>query len=200
MGSTNSTATPKADRSSNFGLVTPRRGRALRIVCSIALAACLAPGLGGCGDSSGFRPLYGSAGIGAGADQKLAQVEIETIPGRVGQRIRNELIFQTSGGGEPVSSAYTLDISIRESVTSTLIRVDGDARSQIYNLDASFKLVRKSDKAVVLTGTSFGRAGFERNSSIFSNVRARDDAENRAANTVGQDLKSRLAAFLSGAA
>ena len=110
------------------------------------------------------------------------------------------MIFQTTGGGAPVPSAYTLDIAIRESVTSTLIRVDGDARSQIYNLDASFKLIRNSDKAVILTGTSFGRAGFERNSSIFSNVRAREDAENRAASTVGQDLKSRLAAFLSGSA
>lgn len=165
-------------------------------VGAIALSVTL---LGGCG-GSGFQPLYGAAGIGAAADQKLAQVDIATIPGRVGQRIRNEMIFQTTGGGAEIPSAYKLDIAIRESVTSTLIRIDGDARSQIYNLDASFQLIRKSDNAVVLTGTSFGRAGFERNSSIFSNVRAREDAENRAAGTVGQDLKSRLAAFLSSQA
>lgn len=171
-----------------------------RAQIAVVLAALAVSGLTACSDGSGFRPLYGAAGIGAAADQKLAQVEVSTIPGRVGQRIRNEMIFQTTGGGEAVPSAYTLDIAIRESVTSTLVRVDGDARSQIYNLDATFKLIRKSDKAVVLTGTSFGRSGFERNSSIFSNVRARDDAENRAASTVGQDLKSRLAAFLSSPA
>ncbi len=172
-----------------------------RLGMPILLAAvALAAGLSGCG-GSGFQPLYGSAGIGAGADKKLEQVGITTIPGRVGQRIRNEMIFQATGGaGEAVSPLYTLDIAIRESVTSTLVRIDGDARSQIYNLDATFKLVRNSDKAVVLTGTSYGRAGFERNSSIFSNVRAREDAEDRAANTVGQDLKSRLAAFLSSQA
>ncbi len=165
---------------------------------AMLLALSVATMLGGCG--GGFQPLYGAAGIGAGADQRLAQVVTSTIPGRVGQRIRNEMIFQTTGGGEPVKPLYVLDIAIRESVTSTLVRIDGDARSQIYNLDASFRLIRISDKAVVLTGTSYGRAGFERNSSIFSNVRARDDAENRAASTVGQDLKSRLAAFLSSAA
>jgi len=164
------------------------------------VAAVMVAVLGGCADGSGFKPLYGAAGIGAAADEKLAQVKITTIPGRVGQRIRNEMIFQTTGGGIAVPAAYTLDVAVRENVTSTLVRIDGDARSQIYNLDASFKLIRNSDKAVVLTGTSYGRAGFERNSSIFSNVRAREDAENRAASTVGQDLKSRLAAFLSNQA
>lgn len=174
---------------------TANAGRS-RVRCAVVLAAALASVVSGCG-GGGFQPLYGAAGIGAGADQKLAQVDTTNIPGRVGQRIRNEMIFQTSGGGNPAPSLYTLDIAIRESVTSTLVLINGDARSQIYNLDATFRLIRKSDKAVVLTGTSFGRAGFERNSSIFSNVRARDDAENRAASTVGQDLRSRLAAFLS---
>lgn len=190
-----------ASVTTNAGTTTLRAARSSRRVilarASLSVVAACICVLAGCSDGSGFKPLYGSAGIGAGADQKLAQVEIATIPGRVGQRIRNEMIFQTTGGGAEIPSAYTLDIAIRESVTSTLVRIDGDARSQIYNLDASFKLIRKSDKAVMLTGTSFGRSGFERNSSIFSNVRAREDAENRAASTVGQDLKSRLAAFLS---
>ena len=86
---------------------------------------------------------------------------------------------------------------MRESVTSTLVLVTGDARTQVYNLDASFKLIRIADKSVMLEGKSYARAGFERFSSIFSNVRAREDAENRAAKTVGEDLKSRLAAFLA---
>jgi LPS-assembly lipoprotein len=172
-------------------------GRTSRL-SALALAVGLSV-LGGCG-GGGFQPLYGAAGIGAAADQKLAKVDVTTIPGRVGQRIRNEMIFQTTGGGAPVPPEYILDVAIRESITSTLVRVDGDARSQIYNLDAQFKLIRKSDKTVVLSGTSFGRAGFERNTSIFSNVRAREDAENRAATTVGTDLKSRLSAFLAGQA
>lgn len=170
-----------------------------RPALSAALLLAAASMLSGCG-SSGFQPLYGSAGIGAQASQKLAEVDIVPIPGRVGQVIRNELIFQTTGGGAAIPPAYRLDIAIRETVTSTLVRVDGDAQSQIYNLDASFKLIRLSDKQVVLTGTSFGRAGFERFTSIFSNVRARQDAEDRAARTVGEDLKSRLAAYLAGAA
>ena len=44
------------------------------------------------------------------------------IPGRVGQRIRNELIFQSTGGGAAQTPTLRLEIAIRESVTSTLVR------------------------------------------------------------------------------
>jgi LPS-assembly lipoprotein len=161
------------------------------------LAAVLTSGCG----NSGFRPLYGSSGVGgASVGEKLAQVDIGHIPGRVGQRIRNELIFQATGGGTPLPPTMRLEIAIRESVTSTLVKIDGDADGQIYGLEASFQLVRIADNSVLLTGSSYSRAGFERFSSIFSNVRAREDAENRASKSIGDDLKSRLSAFLSGSA
>ena len=165
-----------------------------------SLAACaLAPGLlAGCGES-GFRPLNGSVGIGANVDAKLATIEIAPIPSRVGQRIRNELIFDTTGGGAAQTPLYRLEIAVKENTVSTLVKTDGDALSQIYTADAAFNLIRLSDKTVVLKGVSFGRAGFERNPSIFSNVRAQDDAQNRAARTIGTELKTRLAAYLATA-
>ncbi len=82
-------------------------------------------------------------------------------------------------------------------MTSTLVRKDGNADAQVYSLEAPFTLVRIADNSVVLNGTSFARAGFERFESIFANVRAREDAENRAARTLGDDLKSRLVAYLA---
>lgn len=155
------------------------------------------PVLGGCGDT-GFHPLYGSALInGSAVTERLASVDVAPIPGRVGQRIRNELIFQTTGGGSPAPPKYRLDIAIRESVTSMLVAVDGNAGNQIYGIDASYSLVRLSDKKVVATGTSYGRASFDRVSSIFANVEARQDAENRAAETVGEELRTRLLAVLA---
>lgn len=168
------------------------------LMAGFALLA-VTPMLSACG-TSGFQPLYGAAGIGAAVDEKLAQVEVGAIPGRVGQRIRNELIFQATGGGNALPPAYRLDIAIRETVTSTLVRADGDAAGQIYNLDATFRLTRVSDNTEVLKGASYGRAGFERFESIFANVRAREDAENRAARTVAEELKSRLTAYLAGTA
>jgi LPS-assembly lipoprotein len=174
--------------------------RARALTRAVVLLCAVSPLLSACG-GTGFRPLYGSGTYGgANANEKFAQVDIVTIPGRVGQRIRNELIFQSTGGGVAPTPTMRLEIAIRESVTSTLVRNDGDAQAQIYGLEAAFKLVRISDNSVVLTGTSYARAGFERFESIFSNVRAREDAENRAASTIGEDLKSRLTAYLAGAA
>jgi LPS-assembly lipoprotein len=161
-------------------------------VCTLLLGLTLSA----CG-SDGFRPLYGTTASGVGLDEKMAQVRIAPIPSRVGQRIRNELIFQSTGGGTPPPPLYTLEIAITESVTSTLVQSTGESLSQIYNLNASFRLVSIKDKQVVFQGTSQGRAGFERFTSIYSNVRAREDAENRAAKSVAEEIKGRLAARLS---
>jgi LPS-assembly lipoprotein len=155
------------------------------------------PVLAGCAGGSGFRPLYATGSDGESVNTKLNQIDIQTIPSRVGQRVRNELIFENNGGALPSAPIYRLEVVIRESLASTLVRTDGEAASQIYNLDAKFKLIRIADKKTVLEGTSYGRAGFQRFAQTYANVRAREDAENRAARTVASDMRSRLAAFIA---
>ncbi len=175
------------------GAAVGRTRRSAVLVAAVLVATLAA----GCGET-GFRPLYGTASIGgADASEKLAQVEIAPIPGRVGQQIRNEVIFQTTGGGYAAPPAYRLEIVIRESINSTLVKRSGDASGSVYNLDADFRLVRISDKQVVMQGKSVSRAAFERFTSVFANVRARRDAENRAAGTIAQDVKTRIAAYLA---
>lgn len=153
--------------------------------------------LGGCSDGSGFRPLYAPSSSGVGVQEKMATVDVAPIPSRIGQRIRNELIFQNTGGGAPSPKAYRLEIAIKQSLGTTLVKSTGESLSQVYNLDATFKLIRISDKALVLQGSSFARAEFERFQQVFANVRATEDAENRTARQIADDLKTRLAAFLS---
>lgn len=168
----------------------------------VALACALVPMLvAGCGDS-GFRPLYASSSLsGADVNEKLAKLEVAPIPGRVGQRVRNELIFQSTGGGYAAEQpAYRLEIVLTESISATLVQIDGNSSGSVYNLKARFRLVRIDDRSVALEGDSYGRVAFQRFDSVFSNVRARQDAENRAARNVADDLKSRLAAYLSNAA
>ena len=105
--------------------------------------------------------------------------------------------FPGNGRRRPNPPQYRLDVTISESVISTLVQVDGDAGAQIYNIEASYNLVRLADKKVVAHGKSFGRASFDRVTSIFANVEARQDAENRAAQSVGEELRTRLLAVLS---
>jgi LPS-assembly lipoprotein len=146
--------------------------------------------------------MYASSAIVNGPDvnQKLAQLEIAPIPGRVGQRLRNELIYESTGGGHALPPEYRLEVVMRESIDATLVQIDGNSSGSVYNIKATFRLIRLADKSVALQGASTGRIMFQRFDSVFANVRARNDAENRAAKTVADDLKARLAAYLSGAA
>ena len=85
-------------------------------------------------------------------------------------------------------------------MVSTLVMTNGNAGGQIYSIEASYNLIRLSDKSVVASGKSYGRASFDRVTSIFANVEARQDAENRAASSVGEELRTRLLAILSSTA
>jgi LPS-assembly lipoprotein len=177
---------------------TASRRSAIWVVLACAVVPMLATG---CGDS-GFRPLYATSSLsGTPVNQKLAELEIAPIPGRVGQRLRNELIFQSTGGGYAAPQAmYRLEIVLTESISATLVQIDGNSSGSVYNLNAAFRLVRLDDKSVALQGQSYGRSAFQRFDSVYSNVRARREAENRAAQTIAEDLKARLAAYLSGPA
>src|SRR5262249_29377260 len=161
-----------------------------------SLAVAIACALGGCG----FQPLYGGSTVGG---QKLADVmagiEVDPIPGRGGQKIRNELIFATTGGGYAAPSRYKLDIVIKESLTNQLVQITGDATGQVYQVDATFKLMDPMGK-ILLQGTAISRAPYNRFQEIFANVRARYDAENRAATTVADSIRIRIAAYLNTAA
>ena len=160
-----------------------------------ALAVTAAISLAGCG----IQPLYGTTAGGSRLAAAMAGVDITPIPGRVGQRVRNELIFENTGGSGQTGTTYKLDIVIKESVINELVKITGDAKGQVYELDATFKLI-SNDGRVVLEGKATSRAPYERFETIFSNVRARYDAENRAARTVAESIKVRIAAYLSQSA
>jgi LPS-assembly lipoprotein len=85
-------------------------------------------------------------------------------------------------------------------VTDELVQITGDATGQVYQIDATFKLINPSNGQVLLNGTAISRAAYNRFQEIFANVRARYDAEDRAARTVSESIKTQVAAFLANAA
>lgn len=160
----------------------------------LGASVLVAPAMSAC------RPMYGPTASGAPLKEVMASVEITTIPGRVGQVVRNELIFDTTRGGYANDPKYRLDIAVRESSSSLLVTQTGDAQGEMFHLDADFKLIKLATNEVVFQGKSSGRAAFDRYESIFTNVRGRRDAENRAAKTVADDIGTRIAAYLSSTA
>jgi len=173
-----------------------RVGALAKTLKSAAVAGVLAAvtALAGCG----WQPLYGPTASGANLNDVMRTVNISTVPGRVGQRIRNELIFKQTGGGEASEqSKYRLDIAVRESVLNTSVERTGDPKGQVYQLYSQFKLVRIADNQVVLEGHNNARAAFDKANSVFADIRAQRDAEDRSARTISEAIRTRLAAYFS---
>ena len=60
----------------------------------LAFCLCAAALAGGCSDGSGFRPMYAASSNGEHLEGKLASVDVATIGGKTGQRLRNDPLAQ----------------------------------------------------------------------------------------------------------
>jgi LPS-assembly lipoprotein len=160
-----------------------------------AIALCMS--LSACG-GAGFQPLYATGATGERTDARFAMLDISSIPGRVGQRIRNELVFErSSAAAEMAKPTKRVEVKLTESVLTNGVQISGDSTSQTYQVEAVYRVVDIASGKVDSEGRSVARANFERFSAVYANVRAREDAENRAARVIASDIKTRLAVHLS---
>ena len=172
--------------------------RLIRILAALALAGLTA----GC-----FQPLYGDGNAvgGAGLDGRLSGVQIDPIStpngtpvARIGVNVRNELIYNMTGGGYPTSPTHKLIVQLSSSNQQLIVDVN-TARPEIQNLgiDATYNLVDLATGKTVLSGQTFSRVSYDNpgQQQRFANARGRRDAEDRAAKVIADNIKSRLASY-----
>ena len=151
-------------------------------------------GIVGCSD---VRPLYGDTGATSHPGGDLAAVYFAPIPERVGQRLRNELIRLITPSGEPANPDYKMTLSVGVSEQNVLIRTDTEVDRKTLSLTVKYKLLDANTETEVFDGNAFADVSFSRVTSEFANIRARRDAENRAANVVAEQIRSTVAARLA---
>lgn len=155
-----------------------------------ALAACLL--LAGC-----FQPMYGSLEDGSSpVITELSRINVAPISGRVGQRVRNELIYAFSAG-EATDAPYKLVVTLKEGTEETVLQRTGEAVTKTYELRANFTLIDVETGKVLHGGSSASRASYDRTTQLFANQRAEVDAEDRAARVVAENVKTRIAAYFA---
>jgi LPS-assembly lipoprotein len=178
-------------------------GRSARVLLTGALLAAAL--LGGC-----FQPLYGerSATGSPALRQALSGVLVDEIPApansvtaRLAVQIRNDLLFNFTGGGHSADPTHRLKIQIRgASQVLSQQRSTGIPSIQNYVLNASYSLTEvASGKNVVsgnaVTTVSNNPAGTQR----FATIAGMQDAESRAAKDISEAITTRLASyFVSG--
>ncbi len=158
---------------------------------SFALVGLL--GLSACG----YQPLYATNDDGSSVSQKLAEVSVAQQSDRVSQLVRNEIVSSTRPVGTQAQDRYYLKLQAKGDAQTLIDTQDTVHRRLAYNLTTKFQLVDAATSNVVFSGQAFSRVPYDRLDASFANVQARVNAEEQAAKQVGQEVRTRLAAFLA---
>lgn len=167
--------------------------RPLRRLLPVVLWAAV---LAGCG----FRPLYQDPepAAGAGVASELAAVEVAPIPDRVGQLVRNDLLYhmRASEGG---AADYRLDVRLTESISELAVERTGFATRSNLRLAAVYSLVDLGTGRRLVAGRSRAISSYNIVDASFSTLTAQNAARERAASRIAEDIRARLAAYFATA-
>jgi len=155
-----------------------------------------------------FQPLYGEhpTPVGtAGLAGQLSAVDVAPIDGPAGSRlsrvtvgVRNELIYDLTGGSGGVSPTHRLDVKLVASQLQVIVDIN-TARPDInnYGIDSSYTLTELATGKVVVKGATFARVSYNipGQQQRFAGERGLRDAENRAAKEIAENIRARLASF-----
>jgi LPS-assembly lipoprotein len=173
-----------------------------RSLVRAALALALAALAGGC-----FQPLYGEQSLTGGPilRDQLSAVDILQIRApkgsdedRIAVEIRNDLLFDFTGGGYAAPPTHRLKIDIASTRASIIVDTQS-SRPDIenYGINATYSLLEIATNRIVVTGQTFSRVSFDipGQQQRFARLRGLRDAENRAARVIADNIKARLASY-----
>lgn len=142
----------------------------------------------------GFQAIYAQHGLAHG---QAIPVRIDPIPERLGQvfTIRlQDLINPTAAGGSP---EYALAASIDRKLTPIIVREDGIVQRYSINLTLTYHLYRIADGKEALNGSLRYINSYDVSRSDFASFVSEDDATERGAQQLAEDMRLRLASFFA---
>ena len=159
-----------------------------RIMLTLAVMATLA----GCG----FRPLYGGS-ENAAINSQLGAIQIATIEDRVGQKIHNLLLDRLNPRGRAQSPLYTLSLTAQISKAEIGLKFTEVATRAKLTLSANYFLTDNQSGAILTEGTVRSVNSYNIPDSEFARVAAENDATDRAAREISDEVRTRLSLLFS---
>ncbi len=126
----------------------------------------------------------------------LATFEINHIPDRIGQMLRNELIHQMRHGANIGTPRFYVSVSLIERLHHLGIRKDDVATRANLELDATFKITNELKGQPIYIGRSRSVSSYDILTSAFATLSALRDARRRGVKTLAQNIKSRISVWL----
>ena len=165
---------------------------------NFAIAVVLTTCLAGCG----FRPLYAPPAenvseVNLYAFDAFRQMEIKTIKDRDGQFLRTRLLRLLQPKGRDRTVRYELTVELRESEKSLAVKKSAVATRANLKITARFNVHDFQQDNVVFSSQADVVSGFNIFSSEFQTLAARDGARKRALDELAQEIRVRLATFIT---
>jgi LPS-assembly lipoprotein len=171
----------------------------------VPIVLLLAAPLGGC-----FQPLYSTStetGRPAVRDA-LSAIDVQQIDAAANTseaplavQIRNDLLFNFTGGGYPAPPTHKLKVQINGSRAVVVIdRGTALPNLENYTLKTTYSLTELATNKVVVTGTASTAVSYDTlGQQRFARLSGMHDAERRAAKVISDNITTRLASyFISG--
>jgi LPS-assembly lipoprotein len=163
--------------------------RSVSIVASVIFALFLA----GCG----FQPLYNTASSGNQVEHNLASITVAEPQSRLDQLIRNEVIASISPPGSAGGSAYRLEIHSKADEFTSIENINTEPSRLQYKVNTSYTLYDNQTGKPMHNGKTFSHVSYDRVDAPAANLQALNNAQERAAREIGQDIRLRLAAYFA---
>ena len=183
-----------------------REGRAsVKRLLHVPIVLFSAALLGGC-----FQPLYGTGTETGrpGVRDALSAVEVEQIPAAANTseaplavQIRNDLLFNFTGGGYPAPATHRLKVVLNGNrAVVNIDRATALPNVETYTLRSTYSLTEIATGKVVVSGNASTAVSYDTmGQQRFARLSGMHDAERRAAKVLSDNITSRLASyFISG--
>lgn len=146
----------------------------------------------------GFQPMYGKNKYTAtGVEDKLALIEIGSIPDREGQYLRNALIDRFYRNGRPENPQLRLTFSpIYESRNNLDITKNSGATRAQLRLSTEMKLQNKKTKEILLERKLLSITSYNVLSSEFSTRVSEDNTRLNALDDIARQAEQQINLYL----
>jgi len=161
-------------------------------LCCLALSASLS--LSACG----FHPLYSKNSVDPQIAEELASITIEALRDRQGQLIHNALVKSLTPDGPPTKPRYHLTVAYSVNEAQQALRTDDTATRDVLYYTILYRLYEGS--TIVTTGTFPKTFSYDFLQEHYANISAQSDINIRAAESICEEVRNRLAIYFTTAA
>lgn len=140
-----------------------------------------------------------NAGLSQTTADVLSRMEVAKVNSRIGQQVRNALLFRLNGGQMKEGGHLKVNLAIHSSAQTLAVETNELApTSARLELTGNYTIVDKRDGSTVGTGQRKAIAAYDLTPQSFANERAYRDAQDRSAKALAEQLRLAIAQDIIG--